>query len=74
MKMSNFEIENDDLTINEFMEIYDNRGDPVDEIIKVIVKTYIRKYLGKESPKEIISTLSQYGVSFEYHINEFFNS
>ena len=56
------------------MEIYDNRGDPVDEIIKVIVKTYIRKYLGKESPKEIISTLSQYGVSFEYHINEFFNS
>ena len=73
MQMSNFKIENDDLTINEFMSVYEYDADPIDEIIKVVVLVYIRKNLGEMRPNEIVDSLSQYGDGFAHHVTEFFN-
>ena len=74
MEMSNFVIEGDDLSINDFMCLYGTGGDPIDEIIQVIVKTYIRKNLGEMTPNEIIGHLSEYGDSFNHHVNTFFQN
>ena len=72
MEMSNFTIENDDLTINQLMSMYEYDADPIDEIIKVAVLVYIRQKLGEMRPNEIVNSLSQYGGGFEHHVNEFF--
>ncbi len=74
LKISSFKIENDDLTINEFMSLYNSYKDPIDEIIKVTVLTYIRNNIGEMRPKEIIDNLSQYGDSFEFYVTNFFES
>ena len=74
MEMSNFAIEGDELSINDFMCLYETDGDPIDEIIQVTVQTYIRKFLGEMTPKEIVSHLSEYGDGFKYHVRYFFEN
>ena len=56
------------------MCLYGTGGDPIDEIIQVTVKTYIRKNLGEMTPNEIIGHLSEYGDGFNHHVNTFFQN
>ena len=72
MELSNFKIENDDLSINDFMFIYETGADPVDQIVQTTVLAYIRQNIGGMTPNELVDHLSQYGDAFQHHVTNFF--
>lgn len=74
--MEHFEIENTDMTIMDFFQIYDDlesKTSAIDEIVKTTVKIYISRHIFYKSVEQIISNLSQHGDIFEDHVNSFFN-
>ncbi len=65
-------IENSELSVAYFIEVYDGCGDPIWQIAKTAVAVYVKKYIGELSATEIIQNLSQHGDLFEYHVQRIF--